>query len=132
MIVVDTNVIAYLFIKGEYSKQAKKVIELDSDWISPILWKSEFRSVLALYIRKGYLSPKDAYSILKEAEYFMESNEYEANSSDILELVNNSNCSAYDCEFVALAQRLDLKLYTSDKQILKNFPGIAVSLSEVE
>jgi len=44
--------------------------------------------------------------------------------------VESSTCSAYDCEFVALAKRLNTKLVTADKKILKEFSGIAVTLNE--
>jgi len=130
MIVVDTNVIAYLFIDGNYSEQSKVLLKHDSDWISPFLWKSEFRNVLVLYIKQGFISLADAQLLMHEAEDFMSGNEYEVNSYEILELVSDSTCSAYDCEFVALAKRLNLSLFTSDKRILKDFPGIASSLKD--
>lgn len=131
MIVVDTNVIAYLFITGDYTKQAKKLLKTDHDWIAPILWKSEFRNVLALYMRRGYLSLENSTLLLEEAENFMNDSEYEVKSYNIMELVTESNCSAYDCEFVALAQTLNLKLYTSDKKIIKEFPDIVISLKSI-
>ena len=56
MIVVDTNVIAYLFIKGDYSDNAMKLLKSDPVWIVPYLWKSEFRNVLTLYIRQNHLT----------------------------------------------------------------------------
>ncbi|MBN1406945.1 MAG: type II toxin-antitoxin system VapC family toxin [Calditrichaceae bacterium] len=60
MIVVDTNVIAYLFFQGDYSKNAVALLKYDPIWIVPFLWKSEFRNVLTLYIRQGNLSLEDA------------------------------------------------------------------------
>ncbi len=66
MIVVDTNVIAYLFINGDYTSQAKKLLKSDYEWIAPILWKSEFRSVLALYMRQGFLTLENSYILLEE------------------------------------------------------------------
>lgn len=38
-----------------------------------------------------------------------------------------SGCSPYDCEFVALAQDLEVPLVTNDLQIHKAFQTIAVS-----
>ena len=48
----------------------------------------------------------------------------------VLGLAENSRCSAYDCEFVALAQELNVKLVTSDSLILKEFPVLAVHISK--
>ena len=131
MIVADTNVIAYLFISGDQSDQAKKLIKMDPDWIAPVLWKSEFRNVLALYMRKGFLSYENSILLLNEVESFMKEHEFDVNSNDVMKLVSNSNCSAYDCEYVALAQSLNLKLYTSDKKLIEEFPDTVVSLKSV-
>jgi len=130
MIVVDTNTIAYLFISGEHTPVARELLKYDNDWISPVLWKSEFRNVLLMYIRKGFLKQKDALLLMREAENLMLGNEYEILSENVFDLAVNSSCSAYDCEFVALAKKLDLKLYTSDKKILSEFPEYSVSLKE--
>ncbi|MFP4307942.1 MAG: hypothetical protein ACLFQQ_12070 [Desulfococcaceae bacterium] len=58
----------------------------------------------------------------------LQKTEYLVNSLDVLNLVQQSKCSAYDCEFVALAQNLKLPLITMDKQILKEFPATAKPL----
>jgi predicted nucleic acid-binding protein len=130
MIVVDTNIIAYLYLEGDRSTQAEKLLEEDSHWAAPLLWRSELRNVLALYIRKKYLSIDAAQEIMREALLLMQGQEYEVVSFHVLELVATSKCSAYDCEFVGLAKDLGISLVTVDKKILKEFPQIAVSLEE--
>jgi predicted nucleic acid-binding protein len=48
----------------------------------------------------------------------------------VLRLVARSNCPAYDCEFVALADAERVQLVTVDRQILHEFPEIAISLNK--
>ena len=130
MIVADTNIIAYLYLEGERSTQVEKLLEKDALWAAPLLWRSEFRNVLALYIRKRNLSLEQAQQIMQEAMLLLQEREYEIVSSQVFALVAASGCSAYDCEFVALAQDLGISLVTVDKNILKEFPKIAVSLDD--
>lgn len=58
----------------------------------------------------------------------MSSKDYVVPSALVMQKVAASCCSAYDCEYVALAENLGVSLVTSDKQILREFPGIAVSM----
>ncbi|MBV1916077.1 MAG: type II toxin-antitoxin system VapC family toxin [Pseudomonadales bacterium] len=128
MIVVDTNIIAYLYISGDKSLQAERLLTTDPHWCAPVLWRSEFRSVLAQYLRKDILSLSSVLMIIQQAENLLDNSEYKISSSMIMELVTSSNCSAYDCEFVALAQYLDIPLITADKKIVREFPKFAMSL----
>ena len=128
MIVVDTNVISYLYLAGERSQQAEQLLSLDPHWCAPVLWRSEFRSVLSLYLRKNLLTLAEVMLILEQAEELLGDHEYEIPSADIMQLVNQSECSAYDCEFVALAKYLGVPLVTADKKLLREFPGVAKSL----
>jgi predicted nucleic acid-binding protein len=128
MIVVDSNILAYLLIDGVFCKRAEALLASDSNWIAPLLWKSEFRNILAGYIRRKDFSFDKAYQIIREAEFILSSKEFEVDSLLVLELIRDGDCSAYDCEFVGLAIKNDCKLVTMDKQILKAFPKIAVPL----
>lgn len=130
MIVTDTNIIAYLYLEGVRSAQVEKLLEKETQWAAPLLWRSEFGNVLALYMRKRNLSLEQAQQIMQEAMLLMQEREYEIVSSDVLELVTASGCSAYDCEFVALAEDLGISLVTVDKKILNEFSQIAVSLDD--
>ncbi|MBE0471233.1 MAG: type II toxin-antitoxin system VapC family toxin [Methyloprofundus sp.] len=127
MIVADTNTIAYLYLNlnSEKSDQAERLLTLEPTWIAPNLWKSEFRNVLTLYLRKKILTFDEILIITQQAENLMLENEYELSSAHTLQLVNTSNCSAYDCEFVALAKLLNIPLITADKKIINELPSIA-------
>ena len=125
MIVVDTNVLAYLYFPGDQTAAAEALLARDADWCAPILWRSEFRNILAGYVRRGGLTFAQALSLQAEAESLLTGNEHEVESRAVLELVRDSDCSAYDCEFIALANRLDVPLYTEDKKLLRAFPNRA-------
>ena len=128
MIVVDTNIIAYLYLSGERSHQAERLLSVDPHWCAPVLWRSEFRSVLSRYLRKKLLTFEEVLLILEQAESLLGDDEYEVPSAHIMQLVNSSACSSYDCEFVALAGYLGVPLITADRKLLREFPDIAKSL----
>ena len=130
MIAVDTNVIAYLWIPGTHTANAESLLKKDSEWIAPLLWRSEFRNVVAVYIRRNLMTRETAIQVIEEAESQMQGKEYSVSSMQVLNLVEKSLCSAYDCEFVALAEDLGLPLVTTDKKILSAFPLTAVSLKK--
>lgn len=130
MIVVDANIIAHLTIKGEFSPLAEAVFTADSSWASPMLWLSEYRNTLTKYMQHRNMTMESALLSLRSAEEAIGGRAYNVSSEKVLELARDSGCTAYDCEFVALAQELDVPLVTTDKQVLREFPKIAVSLEK--
>ena len=129
MIVVDTNVIGYLFLSSDQSLSAERALQKDIEWAAPVLWRSEFRNVLALYMRKNIIDLEQAQTIMNNALKLLKGREYQVPSSEVLRLASESKCSAYDCEFIAVANDLKVPLVTVDKQLLREFPSVAVSLS---
>ena len=129
MIVVDTNVVAYLFLRGDFAAQAEAWLRRDREWVAPLLWRSEFRNLLAGYLRRKQLTFDAVREIQREAEALLIGNEHEVDSQSVLELVRDSECSAYDCEFVSVAIRLGVKLVTADGKLLRAFPKHTVAFS---
>ena len=125
MIAVDVNTIAYHWFISLHSKAIKELFIKDNDWVAPSLWRSEFRNVLTSQMRFQKLALLDALDIWMETEMMMKGKEHAISTSSVLLLVAESNCSAYDCEYVALAHQLDVKLLTYDKQLIKAFPLVA-------
>ena len=70
----------------------------------------------------------EAKTIMAQGEALMKNKEFELDSASLLEMIENSTLSAYDCEYVVLAKKLGIHLITNDKKILKSFPDLAVSL----
>ena len=128
MIVVDVNTLAYLWLPGELTALAEETLARDPHWVSSILWRSEFRNILTGYLRRGDLDQAAADRCLGGAESQMAGYEYIIPSELVMRKVTASTCSAYDCEYAALAEDLKTTLVTSDKQILAEFPTLTTSL----
>jgi predicted nucleic acid-binding protein len=127
VIVADVNVIAYLLITGEHTAAAETVWAADPEWAAPLLWRSEWRSVLAGYLRRGEIDLSAALERVAAAEAMVRGREYLVDAAAVLELVAGSACSAYDCEYVALALQLDVPLVTSERRMLAAFPDRATA-----
>lgn len=130
MIVVDTNVICYFAIQGEKSALADRLRELDPRWCAPSLWRSEFRNVVIGLVRRRALELRRAQELVALAEAMMSEGEFAVESRSVLERAAGSGCTAYDCEFVVLAEELGVPLVTSDRQVLTAFPERAVALEK--
>ena len=129
MIVADTNLLIYLYVLGQRTEESEAVLRRDALWVVPLLWRSEFRNSLIGLVRVHALQLDDALAMSEEAERWIAGQEYSVLSRQVLMLASRSGCSAYDCEFVALARDLEVPLVTTDRQVLKAFPTIAVSPS---
>ena len=130
MIVVDTNVIVYLFLPGEHTKAARRAFERDPAWVAPLLWRSEYRNVLATSLQGGHLEIDDAVGVMDLASELMDGREYAVDSNGVLRLAQESGCSAYDCEFVALARELGIPLVTADRRVHSSFRNVTIRLTE--
>ncbi|HLO14110.1 MAG TPA: type II toxin-antitoxin system VapC family toxin [Anaerolineales bacterium] len=126
MIIVDANLVGALFVQSDQSTLATRIFEKDPDWYAPLLWQSEMRSLITGYLRHSLMTLDKATQIMDEAHGLMMEHERFISSNLVLELVSTSKCTAYDCEYVALAKEMNLTLVTLDKEIVREFPGIAV------
>lgn len=122
MIVVDTNVLAYLLLPGPKTSLAEALLLDHPQWAAPPLWRSEWRNVLATYLRRDLLNLPAALALMEKAEAILSAHEQPVSSEQVLALASSSRCSAYDCEFVAAAQQLGVPLVTEDQKILAAFP----------
>lgn len=127
MIVVDVNLVACLMLGGPESGLAQQVFAQDPAWSAPLLWRSEFRNILAAHLRRRCLTLADAWRAHELAEGLLGGSEFSVGGERVLQLVAASECSAYDCEYVALAQELRAPLITWDRALVRQFPKVALS-----
>ena len=124
MIVVDTNVIHYCWVRGQHTEVAQAVRRQDPDWHAPILWRSELRNVLTAYLRSESLSRGHIVEILDAADGALAGNEHIIADQLVLDVVEASPLTTYDAEFVALS----VPLVTEDRAVLKAFPDRAMTM----
>ena len=128
MIVADANQLLYLYVRGgALTDRVDAVYRRDGNWAAPYLWRSEVRSALVRMIRDRKITLDNACEVLADAEALLKNQEYLVASPDVLALATQSGCTAYDCEYVALAEALDVPLVTEDRAVLRAFPARAVS-----
>jgi predicted nucleic acid-binding protein len=109
---------------------ARKVFHKDPVWFAPPILTSEFRNIILGFIRARKLDNKDAPELVARVELVFHQRIKEIPSAMVLDLAFTSGCSAYDGEYVALAQMLRSRLVTNDKFLLRVFPRIAVSIED--
>lgn len=130
MIVAGVNLLAYLYLPGKFSEPTENLLLRDSDWAVPRLWRSEFSNILATYMRQDLLSLDDALTIHRRAYALVSASEYDVPAAEVLRLAKASGCSAYDCEYVALAEHLGVLLISGDAKLCKAFPGRVAAISD--
>lgn len=128
MIVVDVNVVAYYFIEGEKTALARELMRRDPDWRLPSLWRHEYLNVLATYTRRGGATVAEARTLWRRAVELLSRREEPVDPEAALGLAVEHPVSAYDGQYVALAQRLGTAFVTEDRRLLKAFPAIARNL----
>lgn len=138
MIVVDTMVVAYgLLPYPQFAEEVGRVQETDGHWAAPSVWRSELRNVLLQYVRAVEASPldgdlnlADAFGVMQDAETLLSDRTFRVDSERVLRIAFESGCSAYDCEYGALARRLDVWLITYDDEVLEASPETALHPSD--
>ncbi len=130
MIVVDTNIIAHTWLPSEEKAKVLELLQIDHEWIAPVLWRSEMRSVLAKFLRKGLLTEAQANEIAMHAEEQMTGREFHVPTRAVLAHVASSKLSSYDCEFVTLSQMKNVPLVTFESKLPREFPLQAIHSTE--
>jgi predicted nucleic acid-binding protein len=127
VIVVDTNVLVPLWVATDATGESERLLAADRNWCAPVLWQSEFRNVMVLSVRRRQISSDTAVEIFASAQRVIGEREYRVDSEAVIRRAVSSDCTAYDCEFVVLAEQLGVPLVTRDEQVLAAFPRTAIS-----
>lgn len=130
MIVIDTNVLVYTIIRMPQTADARQVLASDPDWVVPPLWRFEFTSAVTTLVRAKALDEPKALSAITSADQVTSGREVSVDQVAAFRSAGKYNLSAYDGQYIALAEQLNARCVTSDSRMLRNVPGIAVSISD--
>jgi predicted nucleic acid-binding protein len=130
MLVVDTNVLAFLLIAGEHTEQARALLEQDADWRSESFIMVELSNVLATTMRVRGMTRAQAGLVLAQAQELMEPGLHLVQHADALALAIEFKVSAYDARFLAVARSLGQRLVTEDRKLQEAAPALTQSIAE--
>jgi len=126
VIIAHSSVTAALFIPGQNTKSAERVLALDPDWAAPLIWRTDLERILAHGIRRGRISLSGAVRIMEKAARLHRGREFAVPPAEVLNLANSCSCPASTCEYAVLAYGLGLPLVTADQGMLAAFADTAV------
>jgi predicted nucleic acid-binding protein len=129
VVLVDTNILAYLLIEGDRTSGAQDLFARDSAWCSEAFVMVEFSNILATYVRTGALRRMQSTELLTEAQTILSTMHNVANGQ-ALEVAMQYEISAYDARFISLAAQLKTRLITEDAKLRKAVPSWTISLSD--
>jgi predicted nucleic acid-binding protein len=132
MIVVDANVLVYWATDSPQTDHVDELRTRDSNWRTVPLWRYEFTNAIAMMVRAKVLSQPKALDALAKADALMTPREYTVPQSDVLRLTNHYNISAYDAQYITLAQLLGVTCVTADARLARKTQGISLLLSDVD
>jgi predicted nucleic acid-binding protein len=130
VLLVDTNVVAYLLIEGDHTTAARSLYRHDEDWRSEAFIIVEFTNVLAASIAARRMDLSLAQRFLTQATSLLHGKLTSIPHDLVLSLAVEYRVTAYDARFLALAQQLRMRLVTEDAKLRAAAPALTQSLAE--
>jgi predicted nucleic acid-binding protein len=130
VLIVDTNVLAYLLIEGDHTAAARLLHRRDEDWRSEAFIMIEFTNVLTASIAARRMNLVLAQRFLADATSLLHGKLALIPHDSVLSLAVQYRVTAYDARFLALAQQLDCRLVTEDAKLRAAARKLTQSLAE--
>jgi predicted nucleic acid-binding protein len=130
MILVDTNVVAYLLIEGDHTAAARELRARDPDWRSEAFLLVEFTNVLASSVASKRMTSSMAADFLGTAAALFDGKLEQMPHASVLASALRHRISAYDARFLAFAEQLGTQLVTEDARLRAAAPSLTRSLAQ--
>lgn len=125
----DVNIVVYLLTDCPQRSLAVKLREIDPNWWLPTLWQHEFLNVLATLARQDYITQSDAHQLWENGLKLFGHREQAPDVRRALDLALRHGISAYDAQYLTLAESLRVRLVTEDRKLQRLFPQRAFPLA---
>ena len=130
MLLVDTNIIAPLYVRSARTPAVAELFAHDPVWRTEPLALIELSNVLITYERARYITAAKARDCLNRATEFLQPQLFRVNHQAALDAALRYGTTAYDARFLALAQELRMRLVTEDAKLRAAAPALTQSLAE--
>ena len=130
MVIVDTNVIAPLYVRSARTDTVAELFARDAVWRTEPLALIELSNVLITYERSRYITAATARDCLNRAAAFLQPHFFRVSHQAALEAALDYRVTAYDARFLALAQQVGARLITEDAKLRAAAPALTQSLAE--
>ena len=130
MVIVDTNIVAPLYVRSARTDAVTQLFALDALWRTEPLALIELSNVLITYERARYITTARARDCLNRAAAFLQPHLFRVSHQAALDAAFRYGTTAYDARFLALAQQLRMRLVTEDAKLRAVAPALTYSLAE--
>lgn len=130
-VIIDANIVVKWFIEDELSDIAR-TISAEQQLIAPWLILSETANALWKYVRSGQMATQDASDAVASLPESIEIIADPDLGVHALQLAVRLDHAAYDCFYLALAQRKALPLLTADARLIRLSAQIGVQTLKLE
>ncbi|MEP6586827.1 MAG: type II toxin-antitoxin system VapC family toxin [Candidatus Udaeobacter sp.] len=130
MLVIDTNIIAPLYVRSARTDAVMKLFARDQIWRTEPLALIELSNVLVSYERARYITAASARDCLRRAAAFLQPHLFRVSHEAALDTALRYRVTAYDARFLAAAMHLNTRLVTEDKKLRDAAPKLTQSLAD--
>jgi predicted nucleic acid-binding protein len=130
MLLVDTNIIAPLYVRSARSAAVAKLFARDAVWRTEPLALIELSNVLLTYERARYITAATARDCLNRAALFLQPQLFRVSHQAALDAALDYRVTAYDARFLALAQQMGSRLVTEDTKLRAAAASLTQSLAD--
>lgn len=128
MIVVDVNILVEVIFEDARTEEARELFEIEPEWAVPVLWRHEFLNVLVTRQRVDKLTAAIVQQAWSQAEALFSQCEHRVSESAALSTAIRHSITAYDAQYLTLAEALDAPLITEDQALRRASSSRALGL----